>query len=69
LAVVINLGNNTVAGVGISSYLDSATDIVTMDAKMAQLNDGTIYTSAITLNAAAKNLTVTVENTGYRRTN
>ncbi len=69
LAVVIDLGNNTVAGIGVSSYLDSATDVVTLDAKMGQLNDGTIYTSAITLNAAAKNLTVTVENTGYRKTN
>jgi hypothetical protein len=33
------------------------------------LNDGTIYTSDTTLNAAAKNLTVTVQNTGYRKTN
>jgi hypothetical protein len=69
LAVVINLANNVVAGIGVSSYLDSATDVVTLDAKMGQLNDGTIYTSDITLNAAAKNLTVTVQNTGYRKTN
>ncbi len=41
LAVVINLANNVTAGVGVSSYLDSATDVVTMDAKMGQLNDGT----------------------------
>ena len=69
LAVVINLANNVVAGVGVSSYLDSPTDVVTLDAKMGQLNDGTIYTSDITLNAAAKNLTVTVQNTGYRKAN
>jgi hypothetical protein len=69
LAVVINLANNVVAGIGVSSYLDSPTDVVTLDAKMGQLNDGTIYTSDITLNAAAKNLTVTVQNTGYRKTN
>jgi len=69
LAVVINLANNVVAGIGVSSYLDSPTDVVTLDAKMSQLNDGTIYTSDITLNAAAKNLTVTVQNTGYRKTN
>jgi hypothetical protein len=68
LAVVINLANNVVAGIGVSSYLDSATDVVTLDAKMGQLNDGTIYASDITLNAAAKNLTVTVQNTGYRKT-
>jgi hypothetical protein len=69
LAVVINLANNVVAGIGVSSYLDSPTDVVTLDAKMGQLNDGTIYTSDTTLNAAAKNLTVTVQNTGYRKTN
>ena len=69
LAVVLNLTNNVVAGVGVSSYLDSPTDVVTLDAKMGQWNDGTIYTSDITLNAAAKNLTVTVQNAGYRKTN
>jgi hypothetical protein len=33
------------------------------------LNDGTLYTSSVTLNAAAKNLIVTVQNSGYRKTN
>jgi hypothetical protein len=66
LAIVINSANNVVAGVGVSSYLDSPTDVVTLDAKMGQLTDGTIYTSDTTLNGAAKNLTVTVQNTGYR---
>jgi hypothetical protein len=69
LGIVINLANNVVAGVGVSSYLDSASDVVTLDAKMGQLNDGTLYTSDITLNGAAKNLTVTVQNAGYRKTN
>ena len=70
LAIVLNLATNVVAGAGVSSYLDSPTDIVTMDAKIGQLNDGTSYTSDITLNASAKNLTVTVQNTGTaRRTN
>ena len=69
LAIVINLANNVVAGLGVSSYLDGPSDVVTLDVKMGQLNDGTIYTSDITLNGAAKNLTVTVQNTGYRKTN
>ena len=34
LAIVINLANNVVAGIGVSSYLDSPTDVVTLDAKM-----------------------------------
>jgi hypothetical protein len=32
------------------------------------LDDGTSYASNITLNAAAKNLTVVVQNSGYRKT-
>jgi hypothetical protein len=69
LAITIDLANTVVAGVGVSSYLDSATDVVTLDAQMGRLNDGTIYTSETTLNAAAKNLTVIVQNTGYRKDN
>jgi hypothetical protein len=68
LAISIDIANNIVSGVGVSTYLDSATDVVTLNAVMGQLNDGTIYTSSVTLNAAAKNLIVTVQNSGYRKT-
>jgi hypothetical protein len=69
LAIVIDIANNIVSGIGVSTYLDSATDVITLNAVMGQLNDGTIYTSSVTLNAAAKNLIVTVQNSGYRKTN
>jgi len=68
LAVQINLVNNTVAGVGVSTYLDGPSDVVTLNARMGQLNDGTLYTSEVTLNASAKNLTVAVQNSGYLKT-
>jgi len=68
LAIMLDIANNTVAGLGVSTYLDSPTDVVTLSANMSQLSDGTIYTSGITLNAAAKNLIVTVQNSGYRKT-
>jgi hypothetical protein len=68
LAIRINVANNVIAGVGVSSYLDSPADAVTLDASMGQLADGTIYTSNIVLNAPAKNITVNVQNTGYRKT-
>jgi len=55
-----------VLAVTVSTYLDSATDVVTLNARMGQLNDSTSYTSGITLNSQAKKLTVTVQNTGYR---
>jgi hypothetical protein len=69
LGVEIDLGNNRIARVTVSSYLDSAADAVTLNAAMSQLNDGTAYPSDITLNAPAKNLTVTAQNTGYRKMN
>jgi hypothetical protein len=69
LGVEIDLANNRVARVTVSTYLDAVVDVVMLDARMSQLNDGTDYTSDITLNAQAKNLTVTVQNTGYRKAN
>jgi hypothetical protein len=68
LGLAIDLASNRIAGVTVATYMDSATDVVTLNATMGQLNDGTSYTSDITLNAQAKNLTVTVQNTGYRKT-
>jgi hypothetical protein len=35
----------------------------------SKLNNGTTYPANITLNAKAKKLTVTVQNSGYRKTN
>ena len=69
LGIEIDLGSNRIARVSVSSYLDSAADVVTLNAAMGQLNDGTAYASEIALNAPAKNLSVTVQNTGYRKTN
>jgi hypothetical protein len=69
LAIQINLVNSVVSGLGVSTYLDSPSDVVTLNAVMSQLDDGTIYTSNITLNAAAKNLMVTVQNAGYQKMN
>jgi hypothetical protein len=39
-----------------------------LDVEMGVLPDGTIYTTKTTLNAKDKEMTVTVENSGYRRT-
>ena len=69
LGVEVNLVNNHALGVKVSTYLDDAKDAVTLDARMGQLNDGTTYASGITLDAKAKNLTVAVQNSGYRKTN
>jgi len=69
LGVKVDLVSNRPLGLTVSSYLDDATDIVTLDVGMKQLNDGTSYPADITLNAKAKKLTVKVQNSGYRKTN
>ena len=67
LGVELDLTNNRPLGIKVSSYLEDAKDAVTLDVRMGQLNDGTTYPSDITLGAKAKDLTVTVKNSGYRK--
>ena len=69
LGVEVDLVNNRPLGLKVATYLDDAKDVVTLDVQMSQLNDGTTYASNITLNAKAKNLTITVQNTGYQKAN
>ena len=59
---------NRLLGMQVSSYLDSPEDAVVLNVEMGVLPDGTIYAAKTTLNAKAKEMTVTVENSGYRRT-
>ena len=68
LGVEIELPTNRLLGANVSSYLDSPEDPVTLKATMSVLPDGTIYTARTVLDAKAQDLTVTVENSGYRRT-
>ena len=68
LSVEVDLANNRPLGLKVSTYLEDAKDAVTLDVRMGQLNDGTTYPSNVTLEAKAKNLKVTVQNSGYRKT-
>ena len=67
LGIGIATASNRISGITVASYLDSPSDGVTMVATIAQLSDGTSYTSDITLNAPAKKLVVKVQNSGYRK--
>ena len=68
LGVEVDLVSNRPLGLKVSTYLDDAKDVVTLDVRMGQLNDGTTYASNVTLEAKAKNIKVTVQNSGYRKT-
>jgi hypothetical protein len=50
----------------ISTYLDSKEEPVTLDVQFSTLNNNATYASTIALEAKAKNLTVNVQNSGYR---
>ncbi len=67
LGVEVDLANNRPLGVKVGTYLDDTKDAVTLDVRMGQLNDGTTYASNVTLDAKAKNIQVTVQNSGYRK--
>jgi hypothetical protein len=56
-------------GLTIATYLDGPKDAVTLNVRMDQLNDGTVYASAITLDAPAKNILVAEQDSGYRKMN
>ena len=67
LSVDIENPTNRLMGMGVASYLaDSPSDAVQLNVGMGVLPDGTIYTAKTTLQAPAKDLTVVIENTGYR---
>jgi hypothetical protein len=67
LATEIELPTNRLLGMNVQSYLDTPADAVLLDVDMGLLPDGTIYTAKTVLDAKAKDLNVTVENTGHRK--
>lgn len=67
LSMEVDMADSRPLGMSVATYLESTTDAVTLNVRMDQLNDGTVYPSNVTLEAKAKNLTVAVTNSGYRR--
>jgi hypothetical protein len=65
LGVEIDLGNDHLLGLDVDSYLDDPQDRVNLKAQFGALMDGTTYPRQITLDAPAKDVEVTVENSGY----
>jgi len=67
LALEVDLASNRPLEAKISSYLDSKKEPVTLDVRFSTLDNNATYASDITLNTPAKDLTVNVQNSGYRR--
>jgi hypothetical protein len=66
VGIEIDLAKNRIVRVTVSTYLDNITDVVTLNATMGQLSDGTAYPAAIMLEEPTKSLNVAVQDTGYR---
>ena len=66
VGIEIDLAKNRIVRVTVASYLDNITDVVTLNATMSQLSDGTAYPSAIMLEERTRALNVAVQDTGYR---
>ena len=67
LSMTLDPATNRLLGLGVATYIDDPKDAVTLAVTIGSLPDGTGYAQGITLNAASKNLTVTVMNSGYRK--
>lgn len=67
LGVSMDLATNQVRGLTVASYLDSPADPVALDVRMSALPDGAVYAAQTVVDAKAKGLKVTVENSGYRK--
>jgi hypothetical protein len=67
LGVEIDLTNNRILGLNVSSYIQDPSDSVSLKVVFKSLDDGTTYPASTTLNATAKKVQVDVENTGYRK--
>jgi hypothetical protein len=57
---------NRLVGLGVNTYLDKPDETVTLAVQMNALPDGAIYAARTTLDAKAKNITVVIQNAGYR---
>lgn len=67
LSVEVDPASNRVMGLTVATYLDNAKDAVTLDVRFSSLQDGTGYPATEVLVAKAKNLSVNVTNSGYRK--
>jgi hypothetical protein len=66
LAIDIDGAANRLLGLSVATYLDKPEDKVTLNVRMGSLTDGTGFTEQTTLEAAAKDIRVVIQNGGHR---
>jgi hypothetical protein len=66
LSIDVDAAATQLRGLTVASYLDKAEDAVVLAVQLGALADGTSYTAQTTLDAAAKNIRVVIQNAGHR---
>ena len=66
LSIDVDAAANQLRNLTVASYLDEAKDTVALAVQLGTLADGTSYTAQTTLDAAAKNIRVVIQNAGHR---
>jgi len=67
LTLAANADTNSVSGMSVSSYTDSAKDAVGLKVTFETFADGTIYPATIDLEVASQHLDVAITNSGYEK--
>jgi hypothetical protein len=67
LSISVDMGNQKLMALSVSTYIDNPSEKVTFDVTYNTLPDGTQYAASTTLVADAKNLKITIVNSGYKK--
>jgi hypothetical protein len=67
LTITVNAATDTISGLTVATFTDSAKDAVGLKVSWGSLPDGTVYVATIHLDVASQNLAVAIENSGYKK--
>jgi len=67
LMISVDMSEQKLMGLSVNTWIDKPEDKVTFDVTYNNLPDGTQYACVTTLTATAKNLKITIEESGYRK--
>ncbi len=68
VSIDVDMTNQRLLGLQVATYIGTPKDPVSLTITLSTFPDGTIYPAKVTLVAKAKKVTVTLENSGFRKT-
>ncbi len=67
ISIELDLAANRILALGVETYIEDAEDAVSFTVTFGELVSGVSYQSVVVVDAPSQNVTVTVQNSGYRR--